>query len=121
MEIIMAETFDAIAELYDLMVPWDSRLARESPFFRKFFDFALPEVMLNLIIFIRNGSIWERKIESTALRAWRSDEMERIALRSGFSSIEFYGDYSREPFLEKASRDIIGVANVPMATICQAS
>ncbi|MHC9543981.1 MAG: class I SAM-dependent methyltransferase [Vulcanimicrobiota bacterium] len=88
--------------------------------FQKFFDFALPEVMLNLIIFIRNGSKWERTIESTVLRAWRYDEMERIALRSGFSSIEFYGTYGCEPFQEKASRDIIGVAHVPMAS-CQAS
>ncbi len=88
--------------------------------FQKFFDFALPEVVLNLLIFTRKGEVWERTIESTVLRAWRSDELEKIALGSGFSSVEFYGTYGREPFLERASKDIIGVAHMPMAS-CQAS
>lgn len=33
----MTGSFERIGELYDLMVPWESRLAREEPFFRKWF------------------------------------------------------------------------------------
>jgi glycine/sarcosine N-methyltransferase len=33
----MASTFEKISDLYDLMVPWESRLAREKPFYEKIF------------------------------------------------------------------------------------
>jgi SAM-dependent methyltransferase len=33
----MTNTFDRMGELYDLMVPWESRLSREAPFFRDLF------------------------------------------------------------------------------------
>jgi ubiquinone/menaquinone biosynthesis C-methylase UbiE len=88
--------------------------------FQKFFDFALPEVLLNLLIFIRKEQGWERKIESTVLRAWRYDELEKLALSSGFSSIELFGAYSREPFRQSTSRDIIGVARAASVS-CPAS
>ena len=34
----MKSSFDNMGDLYDLMVPWESRLSREKPFFQKLFE-----------------------------------------------------------------------------------
>jgi glycine/sarcosine N-methyltransferase len=81
--------------------------------FQKFFEFFPGHVVLNLLIFIKEGGTWERRVESTSLVPWRKEEFEQASRAAGFSSITFYGDYARTPYRASDSRDIIGCAVSP--------
>lgn len=78
--------------------------------FQKFFDFNGDKVCLNLLIFIREGEKWIRKIASNELRSWKSRELKQMLENAGFASIDAYGDFQGSPFIQEKSKDLIVVA-----------
>jgi glycine/sarcosine N-methyltransferase len=80
--------------------------------FQKFFDIDDNGVILNLFIFFKEEEKWTRTIQSTPLRPWRKEDLERLLREKGFETTTFYGDFASAPFNAGLSKDIIGLAHV---------
>lgn len=48
--------------------------------------------------------------ERIEIRGWRRGEVERIFRAAGFESVEVWGSFAKEPFVETESRDVLLVA-----------
>ncbi|MDQ7825600.1 MAG: methyltransferase domain-containing protein [Candidatus Eremiobacteraeota bacterium] len=81
--------------------------------FQKIFEFCGSLVVLDVLIFAKRGSQWERHAESTVLRPWSREELEPLLMENGFAGVSWYGDFSFAPFERETSKDLIAVAKVP--------
>lgn len=78
--------------------------------FQKVFDVSNDKVILNLLIYKKEGGIWERIHESSELRPWKEEEISRHLKESGFIIKNLYGNYSFSKFSRFESRDLIVIA-----------
>jgi glycine/sarcosine N-methyltransferase len=78
--------------------------------FFRFVDFHLETLTFNMVILHRNGAAWDYRAESTELRPIFKDDLMRLLEQTDFARVDFYGDYSFNPYQQDTSGDLIVVA-----------
>jgi glycine/sarcosine N-methyltransferase len=78
--------------------------------FLRFVDFHRETLTFNMVVLHGRDRTWNYRAEATDLRPIFRDDLARLLEDVGFASIQFFGDYDRNPYDEQESSDLIVVA-----------
>ena len=125
---------DALADMADVLVPggllivqnlnydrvWPKRerfmplqshrRGDEEWLFFRFVDFHEETLTFNMVILHRNGATWDYRAQAAELRPIFKDDLKPLLEQAGFAGMDFYGDYSFNPYQQGMSGDLIVVA-----------
>ena len=93
------------------MPPKAARVGDEEWLFFRFYDFEGEHLRFNLVRLGRRvAEDWRLDMESTRLRAWQSETLQRILPCAGFKPIALYGNYRGDAFDPLESTDLVLIA-----------
>jgi SAM-dependent methyltransferase len=95
------------------LLPLTHRQADNEQIFFRFNDFKEEKVQFNVVHFTRVGEGWIHEVHSMDLEPIRQQVMEKILRETGFTALNFYGDFSGTPFDPETSADLVGLVRKP--------
>ncbi|MBD3167544.1 methyltransferase domain-containing protein [bacterium] len=95
------------------LLPLTHRQADNEQIFFRFNDFKDHKVQFNVVHFTRVGEGWIHEVHSMDLEPIRQEVMESLLRESGFTALNFYGDFSGTPFDPETSADLVGLVRKP--------
>ena len=111
--VVQTRNYDRVWARRERFMPLETRREGDREWlFLRMMDFHTDSLTFNLITLRKQDDQWSYSVESTEVRPIFRDQLAALLRETGFSAVDFYGDYRRAPFRPDESGDLIAVARL---------